>query len=74
MGIKFEFFESLDIAFKKYFLCWVVSCGRMTLALYLILLRILLVWKARLHNKNIEHSIVSVSESILGTGDIGDGG
>ena len=39
LGDGFECFESLD-GLKKRLLFWVVSCGRMILALCLILLRI----------------------------------
>ena len=39
LGDRFEHFESLD-SLKKHLLFWVASCGRMTLALCLILLRI----------------------------------
>ena len=49
LGDRFEHFESLD-SFEKHLLFWVVSCGRMTLGLRLILLRsiyIVYVWEIR---------------------------
>ena len=39
LGDEFEHFESLN-SFENHLLFWVVSCGRMTSALCLILLRI----------------------------------
>ena len=39
LGDRFEHFESLEY-FEKRLLFWVVNCGRMTLTLCLILLRI----------------------------------
>ena len=39
-GDRFECFESLGSFEKASFVCWIVSCGRMTVALCLILSRI----------------------------------